>query len=164
MFVLIFVCAGSRGYPFDRLLKKLDALCETGVITQPLFVQTGKKTYTPRHYEYKDFISQEEFIMRIETADIIITHAASGTVMKALNAGKKTIVVPRRVEFGEHVHDHQVQAARAYGETGCVLTVFDMEELGAAIQALQNNTIALKRWVNPDPESVVKLIDSFITK
>ena len=57
----IFVTVGSRNYPFDRLFKKLDSLCEEGVIQGEMFAQTGTSTYQPKHFAYKDFISQDEF-------------------------------------------------------------------------------------------------------
>ena len=59
---MIFVTVGSRNYPFDRLFKKLDELYEQGVLSESLFAQTGTSTYIPKHYEYKDFISQDEFL------------------------------------------------------------------------------------------------------
>ena len=82
---MIFVTVGSRNYPFDRLFKKLDELYEEGALTDSLFAQTGTSSYQPKHYEYKDFISPEEFQERINEADIVVSHGASGSIMKALN-------------------------------------------------------------------------------
>ena len=47
----IFVTVGSRNYPFDRLFRKLDELCEDGIIQGEMFAQTGTSTYSPQHYE-----------------------------------------------------------------------------------------------------------------
>ena len=54
-----------------------------------MFAQTGTSIYKPKYYQYKDFISQEEFLENIEAADIVVSHGASGSIMKALKAGKK---------------------------------------------------------------------------
>lgn len=86
---MIFVTVGSRKYPFDRLFKKLDELYEDGNLSETMFAQIGTSTYQPKHYEFKDFISPEEFIEKINEADIVVSHGASGSIMKALNAGKK---------------------------------------------------------------------------
>ena len=70
---MIFVTVGSRNYPFDRLFKKLDELYEKGVLTDSMFAQIGTSTYKPKHYEYKDFISQEEFLEKVKEADIVVS-------------------------------------------------------------------------------------------
>ncbi len=81
---MIFVTVGSRPYPFDRLFTKLDELFEQGVIRDEIYAQIGTTKYKPKYFEYKDFITQKEFQERIETADIVISHGASGSIMKAL--------------------------------------------------------------------------------
>ena len=58
MFILIFVCVGSRNYPFNRLFVKLDELCEKGIIKEDIFAQIGTSTYIPKHFKYKDFLSR----------------------------------------------------------------------------------------------------------
>ena len=92
MFILIFVTVGSRNYPFDRLFKKIDQLCEKGIIKDKVFAQTGTSKYKPKNYEYVDFISPDVFEEKINEADIVVTHGASGSIMKALNAGKKLLL------------------------------------------------------------------------
>lgn len=160
--VKIFVTVGSRPYPFDRLLKKLDELCEEGIIKGEMFVQTGTSTYSPKHYEHKDFISQEEFLEKVQWADIVVSHGASGSIMKALNAGKKVIAVTRLEKYGEHINDHQIQNNEAFAENCYVLAVFEMDDLGKAFDAYYKGTDNTRPWVNKDPLAIVKLIDEFI--
>lgn len=116
--LMIFVTVGSRNYPFDRLFKKLDTLYEEGVLTDSMFAQIGTSTYEPKHFEYRDFISPEEFIEHVNEADIVVSHGASGSIMKALNAGKKVIAVTRLEKYGEHINDHQVQNNEAFASNG----------------------------------------------
>lgn len=159
----IFVTVGSRNYPFNRLFVELDKLCEQGVVTGEMFAQTGTSTYVPKHFKYKDFISQEEFLEKVQWADIVVSHGASGSIMKALNAGKKVIAVTRLEKYGEHINDHQIQNNEAFASNGYVLAVFDMEKLGNAFESFYNGTDKTRPWVNKDPLAIVKLIDKFIS-
>jgi len=160
--VKIFVTVGSRPYPFDRLLKKLDELCEEGVIKGEMFAQTGTSTYQPKHYQYKDFISQDDFKEKVQWADIVVSHGASGSIMKALNAGKKVIAVTRLEKYGEHINDHQIQNNEAFAENGYVLAVYEMDFLGETFQKFYDGVDGTRPWHNSDPLSIVKIIDRFI--
>lgn len=160
---MIFVTVGSRNYPFDRLFKKLDELCEDGSITDAIFAQTGTSTYKPKHYEYKDFISQEEFLQKVEEADIVISHGASGSIMKSLDAGKKVIAVTRLEKYGEHINDHQIQNNEAFGSNGYVLMAdLELTDLGECVKKIVNGTDGLIPWENKDPMAIVNMIDEFI--
>lgn len=160
---MIFVTVGSRNYPFDRLFKKLDELYEEGVLTESMFAQIGTSTYHPKHYEYKDFISQEEFIEAVDKADIVVSHGASGSIMKALNDGKKVIAVTRLEKYGEHINDHQIQNNVAFSSNGYVLMAdLELTDLGDCFQKIYNGTDGLKKWENQDPMAVMNMIDKFI--
>lgn len=160
---MIFVTVGSRNYPFDRLFRKLDELYEDGTLSDKIFAQIGTSTYQPKHYEYKDFISQEEFMKRVEEADIVVSHGASGSIMKALNAGKKVIAVTRLEKYGEHINDHQIQNNDAFGSNGYVLVAdLELNELGECFQKIIDGTDNLVPWENKDPMAIVNMIDEFI--
>ncbi len=160
---MIFVTVGSRNYQFNRLFKKLDALYEDGTLTDTMFAQIGTSTYKPKHYEYKDYITQDEFAEKIKEADIVLSHGASGSIMKALNAGKKVIAVSRLEKYGEHINDHQIQNNEALRDNGYVLMAdLELENLGECFKKIYNGTDGLKKWVNKDPMSIVNLIDKFI--
>ena len=159
---MIFVTVGSRNYPFDRLFIELDKLCEEGIIKDKIFAQIGTTTYKPKNYEYKDFISQEEFLNYVKKAKYVISHGAFGSIMKALNEGKKVIAVTRLEKYGEHINDHQIQNNEAFGSNGYVLPVFEMEELKDAIIKIQTKKDKLKKWENKDPMAIVNMIDNFI--
>lgn len=159
---MIFVCVGSRNYPFDRLFKKLDELCEDGTIKEEIFAQIGTSTYKPKNFKYKDFLSQEEFIKKVQEANFVISHGASGSIMKALNAEKKVIAVTRLEKYGEHINDHQIQNNKAFASNKYVLAVYEMGELKDAIQKIYEGTDGLVPWENKDPMAIVNMIDKFI--
>lgn len=160
--ILIFVTVGSRNYPFDRLFIKLDELFDKGVIKDELFAQIGTSTYIPRNYKYRDFISQEEFSELVNKSDLVISHGASGSIMKALNSGKKVIAVTRLSKYGEHIDDHQIQNNQAFALNRYVLPVYEMDELENAFKVIENGIDDLVPWENKDPMSVIKIIDRFI--
>lgn len=159
---MIFVTVGSRNYPFDRLFKKLDELYDEGIIKDTMFAQIGTSTYKPKNFEYKDFISQEEFLEKVKEANFVISHGASGSIMKALNEGKKVIAVTRLEKYGEHINDHQIQNNEAFGSNGYVLPVFEMDELKDAIIKIQEGKDNLRKWENKDKMAIQKIIDKFI--
>lgn len=160
---MIFVTVGSRNYPFDRLFKKLDGLYEDGILTEDMFAQTGTSIYKPKHYANRDFISQDEFLTRINEADIVVSHGASGSIMKALNAGKKVIAVTRLEKYGEHINDHQIQNNEAFSSNGYVLMAdLELENLGECFRKIYEGKDGLKRWENTDPLHIIHMIDDFI--
>ena len=160
---MIFVTVGSRNYPFNRLFIELDKLCEEGIITEEIFAQIGTSTYIPKNYKYKDFISQEDFLQKIKEADIVVSHGASGSIMKALNQGKKVIAVTRLEKYGEHINDHQIQNNEAFASNKYVLMAnLELDNLGECFQKIKNNSDGLVKWENKNPMAIVNLIDDFI--
>ena len=160
---MIFVTVGSRNYPFDRLFKKLDELYEDGTLTEEMFAQIGTSSYQPKHFAYKDFISPEEFLKKIDAADIVVSHGASGSIMKALYAGKKIIAVSRLAKYGEYLNDHQIQNNEAFRSNGYVLMASpELDDLGECFQKIYSGQDGLRPWINKDPMAVVKMIDKFI--
>ena len=58
---MIFVTLGSQKFQFNRILKEIDYLIEKNVIQEKVFAQIGASTYSPKLYEYKNFLNQNEF-------------------------------------------------------------------------------------------------------
>lgn len=139
--ILILVCVGASEYGFDRLLKYVDELCESGVIEgQDVVAQVGCAKYKPKYYRFFDLIGRAEFQNYMEKADVIITHAGTGSVIPPLKIGKKVIVFPRRVQYGEHVDDHQMELAEVFTSAGYTLCAENKEELQKALIEVQNFT------------------------
>lgn len=158
----IFACAGSRPYQFNRLFKELDRLVATGDITDEIFAQIGSSTYEPKNFPFKHFMEPVDFKAAEGKADIVISHGASGSIMGALNAGKKVIAVARLAKYGEHINNHQVAINETLANEGLVVNVTDMNNLGDAIRALQTGKIQLKPWKNENPNAIMDTIDKFI--
>lgn len=126
---LIFVTLGSQKFQFNRLLQALDDLIDKNVLKEKVFAQTGYSDYAPKHFDYKDFLSRDEFIKCEEKADYIITHGGTGAIIGAVKKGKRVIAVPRLAKYGEHVDDHQLQLISQFADMKLIIPVYEMENL-----------------------------------
>lgn len=158
---MIFITVGSREYPFDRLLKEVDYLLETSGINEKVFAQIGQSTYSPKHFAFKRFISQEEFSKYQDEAHIIISHGGTGSLIGALKKEKKVIAVPRLAKFKEHIDDHQMQVSSVLHEENFLLMITDIKKLGVAIKELDSNTVQIRKY--DKPSQVLEVIDNFIS-
>ena len=133
---MIFVTLGSQKFQFDRLLAELDRLIQQGVITQPVFAQTGYSTYAPKHFTAQAFLDRDGFAAKMQEADLVITHAGTGAIIGAVKAGKKVIAVPRLPQYGEHVDDHQTQIIDQFNDMDLILGLSDVAQLEAALSEI----------------------------
>ncbi|HGD4393388.1 TPA: glycosyltransferase [Streptococcus agalactiae] len=105
---MIFVTVGTHEQQFNRLIKEVDRLKGTGAIDQEVFIQTGYSDFEPQNCQWSKFLSYDDMNSYMKESEIVITHGGPATFMNAVSKGKKTIVVPRQEQFGEHVNNHQV--------------------------------------------------------
>lgn len=156
---MIFVTLGSQKFQFNRLLKKIDELMDSGIIQDEVFAQVGASDYIPRNYEYKDFLDREEFATQIERSDVVITHGGTGAMVGALKQGKKVIAVPRRAKYREHVDDHQVQLLEQFSGTGMILACKDEEELEIALQKVDD--MVVRPYVS-NTDRIIESIEGYL--
>lgn len=116
----VFASVGTQKFPFDRLLKLVDAAAAASP-EDSFFAQTGNSLYIPRSFPSKPFLQKEEFEEQIRSCDLLFVHSGVGTIITALKAGRKIVVLPRLAKYGEHVDDHQLQIAEAFAEKNLVL-------------------------------------------
>ena len=129
----IFVSVGTQKFQFDRLLMMVDKWEEKSDDVHEIFAQKGNSDYTPKWYKSTDFLDPESFLEYIKEADLIITHGGVGTIIKAIQNNKTTIVVPRLKKYSEHVDDHQLQIVESFSEMGYVLSYTDGDDFGELI-------------------------------
>jgi UDP-N-acetylglucosamine transferase subunit ALG13 len=115
------------------LLDAVSAIAQT--LPQPIVVQHGSTPIMNAHWIAVPFVELREFERLVQQADLLILHAGAGSVIHAVRAGKVPVVMPRRVQYGEHVDDHQMEFARALFEAGRVILVENAESLQAAVNA-----------------------------
>lgn len=156
---MIFICLGTKRFPFNRLLEEIDVLIEQNVIKDNVYAQIGNSTYTPRHYSYSKFLNAEEYASKVNQSNIVITHGGTGAIIKGLKARKQVIAVPRRVAFGEHSDDHQLQIVELFESQGYIWRVDEMDDLKKVLTEVYKKPIT-KRFKGKG--KVLEIIDSFI--
>lgn len=158
---MIFITVGSQKFQFNRLLRKMDELVERKVITESVFAQIGYSDYKPLHYEYLEFLNQEDFNKKIEMSRLVVTHAGTGAIINSLKQNKKVIAIPRMSKYGEHVDDHQVQLVNEFKELNFIEPIYEIEELENAIQRVDKKTYNIYK---SNTEIILKSIEEFIDK
>lgn len=133
---MIFVTVGSQKFQFNALLEAVDNLVASDAVEDGAFAQTGACTYEPVYMDHEAFLDREGFQERMSACDIVVTHGGTGAIIGAIKAGKKVIAVPRRVERGEHVDDHQVEIVGQFGEMGLIEPCMDPADLPAAYDSV----------------------------
>jgi UDP-N-acetylglucosamine transferase subunit ALG13 len=132
---MIFVTVGTQGQ-FDRLIRTVDNWAAAHQRTD-VFAQTGPSNYHPEHIRAAPFIDPTEFRNRVESANVVIAHAGMGSIITALELGKKIIVMPRRADLGEHRSDHQVATAKRFAEQGRIMVALNEQELVTKLDQLE---------------------------
>lgn len=131
---MIFVTVGTHEQPFNRLIEKMDELVESGKIKEKVVVQYGFSTYEAKHCEMHQMMSFDEMQQAFKEARIVITHGGPSSFVEALQYGKVPIVVPRQLEFNEHVNNHQVDFVKLISERmNNIIPVYDIDQLGDTV-------------------------------
>jgi exopolysaccharide biosynthesis glucuronosyltransferase PssE len=132
--VMIFVTVGTQGQ-FDRLIRAVDTWAGLRGRTD-VFAQTGPSEYRPIHIRNKPFIDPNEFSRYVESANLVVAHAGMGSIITALELGKRIIVMPRRADLGEHRSDHQLATAKRFAAQGRILVAPNEQKLFDALDQL----------------------------
>ncbi|MGM0216066.1 PssE/Cps14G family polysaccharide biosynthesis glycosyltransferase [Enterococcus sp. AZ109] len=137
---MIFVTVGSQKFPFDRLLKEVDQLIESGVIKEEVFAQTGHSTYLPQKFSYQPFLDQSLFEEKLKECDVLITHGGTGVIVTALKMGKKIIAVPRLAKYQEHVDNHQIELLAQFSGQNLICYCEEVDELASLVETIHERT------------------------
>ena len=127
---MIFVTVGTHEQAFNRLVEYIDNLKKKDVIKEDVIMQIGYSTYEPKYCKWQKLYPYQEMIKLVEQARIVITHGGPSSFIMPLQIGKTPIVVPRRLDFNEHVNDHQVSFSKAVAERmGTIIVVEELKDL-----------------------------------
>ena len=139
---MIFITLGSQKFQFNRLLKAVDDLVETGELSDEVFAQTGYSDYQPRNYKFTQFLERDEFAKYEAEAEIVITHGGTGAIIGAVKKGKKVIAVPRLSKYGEHVDDHQLQIIEQFKNQNLICGLDDCSELKNGLNYVKSHELS----------------------
>lgn len=156
---MVLVLLGTQNNSFHRLLEEVDNNIENGNIKDEVLVQAGFTEYNSNNMQIFDVVPQEQFGNLLDKADLVITHGGVGSIVSAVEKGKKVIAVPRMKKYEEHVNDHQVQIVEELDKQGIIIGIKKVEDLSKAIEtAKHTNTKQFTKGTS----NVVKIIDNFI--
>ncbi|MBF0672926.1 MAG: glycosyltransferase [Salinibacterium sp.] len=128
---------GNAHYGFERLIRRLHAIIPP---TWSVLWQVGPTDVSGLDIDAVPSLPAAELAREIERADIVVSHAGTGSILSVLRAGKRPIVVPRRAAHGEHVDGHQDDLADYVDARGFAL-VREADELTL------DDLIENQRWV-----------------
>lgn len=126
---MILILLGTSKFKFTRPLIELDELCHKGIVNDRIIVQSGCNIYESEYFETVSFFNAEELNDLIIRADLIITHAGTGSVLGALKKHKKIIAIPRLQEFGEAIDNHQIDLVNEFSKTGYIIPWYKDDSL-----------------------------------
>ena len=131
---MIFVTVGTHEQAFDRLIREIDTLKERNIITEEVYCQIGYCEYIPKFCSWKRLIPYNEMIENVKKARITISHGGPASFLLPLQFGKIPIVVPRKVDFNEHVNNHQLEFSKTVSERmKNIIMIENIEVLGDTI-------------------------------
>ena len=156
---MILVLLGTQDKPFTRLLDEIERLKKEKIINDEIVVQAGLTKYKSDNMEIHGLIQIDELMKLMNKSDLVITHGGVGSILSALQLGKKVIAIPRLKEYGEHTNDHQIQIVNEFYNTGYILKCDNPSDLENVLSSL--NKFKPKKYKSNN-KNFVKLIEDYI--
>lgn len=146
---MIFATVGTQ-LPFDRLIRGLDNWAASNGDIE-VYAQIGRGDYEPIHIEWTRNMDPQEFRRRMVHCDTVVAHAGMGSIISAIELGRRVIVMPRRAALGEHRNDHQLATAERLEHLNGLEIVHQAEELARALARGQvQSAAAILSQPNPE--------------
>ena len=134
---MIFVTVGTQ-LAFPRLLNAIDSWAEKNP-SESVFAQIGPNSTTPKFIEHADFIKPTDVIFRMQSADLVVSHAGMGSILSALQWQRPILILPRLAKLGEHRNDHQLATARWLEGRPGIIVVWSENDIAEVL----NNRLSL---------------------
>lgn len=128
---MILVLLGTNPYPFRRLLGAVDTWARRK--QEVVIAQSGHTPTDGLSIECHAFVPHDEITRWIRDAEIVICQGGMGSLQDCLAAGRPTIAVPRRPDYGES-QDQQSELVDALASMGRVIPLHHVENLDEAIE------------------------------
>jgi UDP-N-acetylglucosamine--N-acetylmuramyl-(pentapeptide) pyrophosphoryl-undecaprenol N-acetylglucosamine transferase len=145
---LLFATVGAT-LPFDRLVSLVADAKAAGLIPERVLIQTGIGGARPEGVEVVETLGFDAVNRTLETADIVVCHGGTGSLITALRQGCRVIAVPRLHELGEHYDDHQAEITGAFAERGLIEVANTPEEFAAALVKVRAQAQTVSATTDP---------------
>ncbi len=157
---MILVLLGTFPTAFPRPLIEIEKLCKEGWLKEEIIVQNGHTQFESSYMTMRTFIPPDELTALCIDARIVISHAGTGSLTKAIKLGKKIIAVARLAKYQEMVDDHQVEILTVFSDLNYVLPWTDGVSLSTLLQSIED--------FKPSPyvsnkQDIIKYLDDYIT-
>lgn len=124
----VVVTVGASTFPFRRMIESLAPLLApdgplhraTGLPVEVLW-QTGSAPVDDLPIQTKPFLPITQLAEAMAGADIVISHAGTGSVLVAFASGKAPVLVVREQRLEEAIDDHQRELATELTRRGLAL-------------------------------------------
>ncbi|MBJ02625.1 MAG: glucuronosyltransferase [Planctomycetes bacterium] len=158
---MIFVTVGSQ-MPFDRLVRAVDDWAGEHTDSE-VFAQVGDSEYRPLNVRWTSHLDPGAFQAQVLTADVVVGHAGTGTILEALRLGKPVVVLPRRGHLMETRDDHQLATAGAFASTQGIYVANTLEDLRAHLDLVGG--MALEQPApSHAPECLLAVLRQFVSR
>ena len=157
---MIFVTVGAL-FPFDRLIKLMDDLAPS-FPDEPFFAQIGRGEYIPKAMEYARLLEAADFRRRLAESRLLVAHAGMGSVISALEINRAVVLLPRKMDLGEHTTDHQAATARWLEGKQGVHIAWENADMADTIRAALSADPSQQALAPSAPEPFINKLKSYI--
>lgn len=157
---LLFATVGAT-LPYERLLDYVADAKARGLIPEHLVVQTGKEATAIADVECHETLDFDAMRAILAKADLVVCHGGTGSIITALQAGCRTIAIPRLFERGEHYDNHQLEITEAFEQRGLLLVARNRKEFFAALEKAREMR---PRLATTDPKGLIARLNGIVDK
>ncbi len=129
---MIFVTVGSQ-LPFDRMIEAVDEVAPL-LQGKEIIAQVFGMKYKPRNIKTLDYIHPKDFKNYVDSAELIISHAGTGTILSVAQMEKPMIVFPRLGKLKETRNNHQIDTCIRMEEITKLQVAYNKEQLAEKIK------------------------------
>ena len=146
--------------PFERMIKSVDQWAALHPEAE-VVMQTGETVYQPQHCQYSAFTAPAEWDALFSRADLVVSHAGMGTILKSLDYAKPLIIMPRLAAYGEHRNDHQLATAARFKGFSNIALVDNEAAMMSALDIPPASSECDKKD-NPNLSNLIAALRSFV--
>jgi len=129
---MIFVTVGSQ-LPFDRMIEAVDEVAPL-LQGKQIIAQVFGMKYQPKNIQTLDYIHPKDFKNYVDSAELIISHAGTGTILSVAQMQKPLIVFPRLGKLKETRNNHQIDTCVRLEQITNLQVAYNKEQLAEKIR------------------------------
>ena len=155
---LLFATVGAT-LPYERLINYVREAKANGLIPERVVIQTGEGAAPVAGAECVETLDFDAMRAMLAKADIAVCHGGTGSLITALQAGCRTIAIPRLFERGEHYDNHQLEITEAFEKRGLLFVARNREEFA---EALVKARASDPRMATTDPQALIARLTQIV--